>query len=286
MDGYSLVPVEHDPFQGNGYSLVPVDHDPFQGQDVDWSHLNQSFGTISAGPDPTPSQRVSEAASDALMAAGAKPYVANHLVDGLGNLLSMTPVAVPIFMANLVDANRRNDVGGEVQAMAGLIPGGAAEGKLTQRLIDSFELGKRVSTAMENWDRWSSPTMNFYEDWMRGHIPTLQPDEFDLVNRMGPINNAFFESGRQGYEMPTYTTGKRFGDVPPSGVSWNYREQNPELGVSMAQVDHPKFADYEWADMGGNRQRPVRSYKGWLLPMTGSDDEPLMVGLKPVAAAE
>jgi hypothetical protein len=50
----------------------------------------------------------------------------------------------------------------------------------------------------------------------------------------------------------------------------------------MARVDHPDFKDYEWADMGGNRKRPVYQYEGWLLPFKGTDDEPLMFGLKPI----
>lgn len=150
MGGYSLVPVEHDPFQGNGYSLVPVDHDPFQGQDVDWSHLNQPFGTVSSGPDPTPSQRVSDAASDALMAAGAQPYVANHLVSGIGHVLGLTPLAVPMAAADLIDAGNKRDIAGAAQAAIGMVPGVNREEHLLTGEFDIPAIADHLSRMAED----------------------------------------------------------------------------------------------------------------------------------------
>lgn len=57
------------------------------------------------------------------MAAGAQPYVAGHLAEGIGNMVGATPFGIPIALADLIDAKRRGDDFGVITGMAGLIPG-------------------------------------------------------------------------------------------------------------------------------------------------------------------
>lgn len=144
---------------------------------------------------------------------------------------------------------------------------------------DAFDLGRLVRDAKE-----VHPVKGraFYEDWAYGRIPKLTEDQFNSVNRWDmndPNRNAFYLSGAHGDDLPVWTSGTRYGFAPKDGRSWNYREQLYEPGVSMASVEHPRFADWKWFD-AFNKDRPVLPYEGYLLPMKGTDDEPLMVALQ------
>jgi Inorganic Pyrophosphatase len=153
-------------------------------------------------------------------------------------------------------------------------------------LQDAYALGQKQKAARAEWSRDTSPTGDFHRDWAYGHIPGLSSAEFDRLVDMengDPVGRSFYESGRLGLEQPVWTRGSRFGELPKEGVSRNHQSNEPEFGVSMAAAEHPDFKDYIWADMGGNRKRPVSHYEGWLLPFKGSDDEPLMVGLRNIS---
>ena len=177
----------------------------------------------------------------------------------------------------------------------GLLKGAAEEGAemagkgIPENLQSMYALGKKVGDARKSWSRSESHTGNFLTDWAYGHLPNLSEREFTIANGFNdPVAHGFYEAGRQGHELPQWVRGARFGDIPKEGVSWNYRENTPEHGVSMVSVEHPDFSNYQWADMGlgpGQRisQRPLSKYEGWLLPFRGGDDEPLMVGLRPEA---
>jgi hypothetical protein len=152
----------------------------------------------------------------------------------------------------------------------------------TPEMLEAYKLGQRMREARANWSASRSPTGSFDHDLAYGHVNGISEAEAEGINYLPPVLDAFYQSGSQGLAQPSFTRGSRFGDAPKDGRSWNYREQEYEPGVSIARVDHPDFKDYEWADMGGNRQRDLRHYEGWLLPLKGSDDEPLMVGLKAI----
>ena len=150
---------------------------------------------------------------------------------------------------------------------------------LPENAQKAFDLGRLVRDVRENYDGGGR---SFYEDWAYGRLPKLSSDSADLVARWemnSPLQNGFYQAGRHSDALPELTSGTRFGNAPKEGRSWNYREQEWEPGVSMATADHLNFADYVWPDPF-NKNRPLVSYQGYLLPMKGSDDEPLMIGLR------
>jgi hypothetical protein len=145
-------------------------------------------------------------------------------------------------------------------------------------LLDAFDWGRRVRDAAGT----PRPGRGFYEKWAYGGVPSLPEKNFDIVaswEGSAPNKNAFYLSGLMGDELPVFATGSRYGNAPSGGRSYNYREQIFEPGVSMAKVEHPNFKDWEWFD-AFNKNRPIVPYEGYLLPMKGSDDEPLMVALR------
>jgi hypothetical protein len=96
---------------------------------VDRSHYDQPFHELKAATQ-TPTQRISYLAADALMGLGMQPYTANDLASRVGNLLGLTPLGVVGSALNLIDAKRRDDLPGVLEAAAGMIPGakGVARG--------------------------------------------------------------------------------------------------------------------------------------------------------------
>jgi hypothetical protein len=163
MPDYSLVPVDYQPDFGN-YSLVPVDYDPFSadgpiqqaqiqtqspqipaqsppqepatgaGQPnvdapIDWSRYNRPFGELKPATY-TPTQRIGNVVSDALMGLGMQPYTANDLTSRVGKVLGLSPLGIGGSTLDLIDAKRRDDFPGAVMAAAGMIPGakGVAQG--------------------------------------------------------------------------------------------------------------------------------------------------------------
>ena len=94
--------------------------------------VNVPFGELSV-PHYSPSQRLGNAAQDVLEWFGAKPQTARHLVEGVGGVLGLTPAAVPMAAADLLDAKSRGDIGGTAQAALGMIPGaGPVERKVAE----------------------------------------------------------------------------------------------------------------------------------------------------------
>ena len=100
--------------------------------DADWSKYNQPSGELNPHDDKPSEwvgQRVGNVARDALTGLGAKPEVANHLVEGVGGLLSWTPLQVPLTAADMIKAKANNDRWGMVEAGIGMIPGVGPEAK-------------------------------------------------------------------------------------------------------------------------------------------------------------
>ena len=152
---------------------------------------------------------------------------------------------------------------------------------IPSNLQKAYQAGIAVQRAA---DAEGSDVLSFLTDHAYNPRPGIPSIEYLAQLNDNPTMNAFYHAGEKGYAMPRLVTGQRYGDAPLAGASYNYREQTPELGVSMAKVDAQEFSDYQWADFF-NKNRPIKSFEGWLLPkpMTGSDDEPLMVGLRKIA---
>jgi len=92
-----------------------------------------------------------------------------------------------------------------------------------------------------------------------------------------PVFRTAFESGRNGDPMLTYVSGWRYGDIPESGYSYNYREQQLEPGLSlMALTGEPPVKSL----MTGVQGRPIRWVEGWLITEPGGEGESLIVGAK------
>ena len=90
---------------------------------VDWSKYNQPFGSVSAGPAPSPSERVTQGVVNLFNAAGADNYTANNLGSKLMGLVQATPLGAPLAAADAAHYKSQGDIGGTAMAMAGAIPG-------------------------------------------------------------------------------------------------------------------------------------------------------------------
>ncbi len=93
--------------------------------------------------------------------------------------------------------------------------------------------------------------------------------------------NVFFEHGYHGLPFPEYVTGWRYGDIPPSGQSYNFRDQIAEHGVSVMEVYAANGA-VETVDKvsamfcaAGRTRVDVAGYLNGL--RRGSDGEPLLI---------
>jgi hypothetical protein len=110
------------------------------------SQPQRGFGDLKA-KEYTPTELIGNAVRDAMMAAGARPDVANHLTEGLGGILGLTPVGVAGSAADTVDAHRRGDGAGVVRGMARMIPG---SGKVASALAREIGIGgDHALTALE-----------------------------------------------------------------------------------------------------------------------------------------
>jgi hypothetical protein len=111
------VPASGPPYHTSSAAISSPDNSA-----VDWSHYNQPFGELKPATY-TPTQRIGNLATDALTGLGMKPYFANDLTSRVGNVLGLTPLAVAGSAFDLIDAKRREDLPGVLEAAAEMIPG-------------------------------------------------------------------------------------------------------------------------------------------------------------------
>lgn len=98
----------------------------------------------------------------------------------------------------------------------------------------------------------------------------------------------FFVAGFNNAEIPTWVSGWRYGKAPENGKSHNYKDDKPEMGVSMMEVITQDKKTLKTQDeisklfiITDNRE--VYKYEGWLNTVKrGSDGEPLLYGVKEV----
>lgn len=90
-----------------------------------------------------------------------------------------------------------------------------------------------------------------------------------------PILQVAYSFGSNGISLQACNTvsGYRYGNLPDSGLSYNYTDDRSERGLSLASLDGGKeigssiwFAD-----------RPITTATGLELPHKGSDGEPLIL---------
>jgi hypothetical protein len=94
----------------------------------------------------------------------------------------------------------------------------------------------------------------------------------------------FFEAGYNGYPLPIWARGWRYGRIPACGRSTNFREGHAEAGVSVMEI----------IIEGGERRctqdkisamffsGDIVEVEGWLHYRRGSDGEPLLVGCREI----
>jgi len=97
--------------------------------------------------------------------------------------------------------------------------------------------------------------------------------------------SAFFDAGYYDHPKPYRSRGWRYGWNENMRKSFNHRDQIPEPGISMMQVDGeavlaPKDSIY--IALNEFDKRPVVWLKGWVLGVRGSDGESLMVSAKKI----
>lgn len=84
--------------------------------------INQPFGELKPYY-PRPTERFTHGLQDVLSAAGANPYSARHMAEGLTGVAGMVPpVGVGMSVADLISATQRHDIGAAIPAAIGAIP--------------------------------------------------------------------------------------------------------------------------------------------------------------------
>lgn len=92
-----------------------------------------------------------------------------------------------------------------------------------------------------------------------------------------------FEMGLNGRE-PEYVTGWRYGKLPESGRSYNFRDQQNEKGVSlMALHGEPIGGIAKTYEMFNSKGKPIVHVSGWLSGY-GADGEPIVIDAKELPA--
>lgn len=150
-------------------------------------------------------------------------------------------------------------VGGGVHIIKRLVP--------TERMIAAFKEGKELSKLYGGKD-------SYWYKVLTGEAPT--PKSYNYEAQPGILSD-FFEAGIIGEDLPKPVIGWRYGDIPPTGKSYNYRDQYTEYGVSLMQVEGEPIGKNAFALFGGSN-RNKRYVKGYLIERRGSEGEPLIIG--------
>jgi hypothetical protein len=145
-------------------------------------------------------------------------------------------------------------------------------------LMGAFSLGRKAREVAEAHE-WSEDAL-FYH-WSAGitGLPKFA-DTPMLDNDWGQA----FMAGLRGCEPLPLVKGWRYGRLPEADeftgcrCSYNYRDQEPEAGVSLMEVDDgPETQDKISAMFIDTGNRPPVRVQGYLLPWRGSDGEPLVI---------
>lgn len=102
------------------------------------------------------------------------------------------------------------------------------------------------------------------------------PDAF--TSYYTPVLHLALMLGQSGVDLneQPVVSGYRYGNIPQSGISHNYRDNESERGLSMASVEG---SEEGWLTkmLFEGTSRPTVEAMGILLPFTGSDGEPLII---------
>ena len=101
-------------------------------------------------------------------------------------------------------------------------------------------------------------------------------DYWPVIDKMDRVETAFFNIGLSGAEMPFEVKAWRYGKMPATGWSYNYRDGFAEDGLSVMECEGRKTQDALGAMFFTARPRVF--VRGLLnTRKTGSDGEPLLL---------
>lgn len=125
------------------------------------------------------------------------------------------------------------------------------------------------------------------DNWLLNMLPDIKVSDYKAAYKSG-VNGGFVgyctpaliaaqDMGRNGIviDWDNIVTGYRYGNIPEGGVSRNYADDCMELGCSLARLEGGK-------EVGSSVwfcDRPEVKVRGILLPVKGSDGEPLVLPL-------
>jgi SPP1 gp7 family putative phage head morphogenesis protein len=104
-------------------------------------------------------------------------------------------------------------------------------------------------------------------------------DDYSSYTMAHPERYAIMTAGFKGEEIPPVKIGWRYGDIPESGASRNYRDQKAENGVSVMQIEGGAI-NKGFAGAGHSKNKTVINIVVGRHIGTGSDGEDLLVGVK------
>ena len=110
-------------------------------------------------------------------------------------------------------------------------------------------------------------------DWVRSDLLIKPPELEEMLQKCEALADAWGASA-DGPSPGDTVRGWRYGAMPASGHSWNYRENQAEAGVSMAWIEGE--AEVQSFAVLGASDREKCWYRGILLEERGGDDEPLL----------
>lgn len=201
----------------------------------DWSHFNQPFGELKPATF-TPTQQIGYLTADALMAAGMQPYDANHLTNGIGGLLGLTPLGVVGSALDLIDAKRRDDFPGGVAAAVGMIPGAKGVGRVG---AEEAGAGLRALTGAVR----RTPASRAAEKGFSGIGTTRNGGPtFAGTDHLYPAEQgqqSAVEIGLTGSRKDDFKRANEVGGFTkrPDGYTWHHVDDfNPQTGTSSLEL--------------------------------------------------
>lgn len=152
---------------------------------------------------------------------------------------------------------------------------------MTNKWIESaIATGRKIRIVMEREDWDMHELMN---EWAYGDIAQ---EIGDYPNHCDTEWWTMMQAAADGWNCRK-VRGWRYGDIPAEGRSYNHRDNEPEDGVSLMELEEGTRSQDEISAMfieAGNR--PVVWCEGYLLPHRGSDGEPLILGARKIEAPQ
>lgn len=136
--------------------------------------------------------------------------------------------------------------------------------KPSAALIEAYEKGKELQN--KTWEEI------VYQEMLPQHY--FLDDTFKL----------FFDAGYYDLPMPQWVRGWRYGKIPPSGRSTNYRDGYAEAGVSVMEIITDDGEKLQTQDKVSAMffTGEIIEVEGWLHYRRGADGEPLLVGCREI----